>query len=126
MEIEFVNPILRLGIVSIGEGSRFRNFLIWGSHHEVEWTTGLVEGSKIQKGSKPMLNGSHLDLWFLNQFSQWKPTNITFCDNQFENWSNGSHPSEIWVTKNRFKKKNRIKSIHERTKIHFSNFQGNK
>ncbi len=50
MEIEFVNPILRLGIVSTGEGSRFRIFLIWGSHHEVEWSTGLVEGLKIQKG----------------------------------------------------------------------------
>jgi hypothetical protein len=50
MEIEFVNPILRLGIVSIGEGLRFRIYSIRGSHHKVEWSTGLVEGSKIQKG----------------------------------------------------------------------------
>jgi hypothetical protein len=28
VEIEFVNPLLRLGIVSIGEGSRFRIFSI--------------------------------------------------------------------------------------------------
>ncbi len=49
----------------------------------------------------------------------WNPTSITFCDNQFENETNGSHPSENRVIDNRLplKKFGEPDQFYERIRI---------